>query len=135
MALKVLSKKLLDAPDAVVVFSANQAAAKLTHPNIVTAHDADEAGGMHFLVMEYVEGGSLSDLVKQQGPCRSARPLITSCNPSRGLEHAHKEGVIHRDIKPSNLLLDKRGTVKILDMGLARFSDPLADPNAGPVPI
>src|SRR5665213_3059808 len=68
VALKVLPKKSLDSPDAVARFHREaKAAARLTHPNIVTAHDADEAGGMHFLVMEYVEGSDLAGVVKQQG--------------------------------------------------------------------
>jgi serine/threonine protein kinase len=133
VALKLLSKKLLDSPDAVVRFQREvKAAARLTHPNIVTAYDADEAGGMHFLVMEYVEGADLAAVVKKQGilPVNDALDLVLQA--ARGLEHAHDLGVVHRDIKPSNLLLDKKGTVKILDMGLARMADPLADPRAGP---
>ena len=133
VAIKVLSKKLLDSPDAVARFQREaKAAARLTHPNIVTAYDADEAGGLHFLVMEYVEGSDLAGLVKQQGPLPVAQALDYLLQAARGLEHAHGEGVVHRDIKPSNLLLDKKGTLKILDMGLARMSDPLADPSAAP---
>ncbi len=126
VAIKVLSKKLLDSPDAVARFQREaKAAARLTHPNIVTAYDADEAGGMHFLVMEYVDGSDLAGVVKQQGPLPVSQALDYVLQAARGLEHAHGEGVVHRDIKPSNLLLDKKGTLKILDMGLARMSDPL----------
>ena len=125
VALKVLSKKLLDSPDAVQRFQREvKAAAKLTHPNIVTAYDADEAAGMHFLVMEYVEGSDLSSLVKKQGPLAPMQAIDCLLQAAKGLEHAHAQGVVHRDIKPSNLLLDKSGTIKILDMGLARI-DPL----------
>ncbi len=98
------------------------AAAKLSHPNIVTAHDADESGGTHFLVMEYVEGQDLAALVKKNGPLPLSRALGYLLQAARGLEYAHKRGVIHRDIKPANLLLDSEGVVKVLDMGLARFS-------------
>ncbi|HEY5314739.1 MAG TPA: protein kinase, partial [Pirellulales bacterium] len=133
VALKVLPKKALSAPDAIARFQREaQAAAKLTHPNIVTAHDFDEANGQHFLVMEYVEGSDLASQVKQHGPLSVAQALDCILQAARGLEHAHAEGVVHRDIKPSNLLVDKKGTLKILDMGLARISDPLADPAAAP---
>ena len=98
-----------------------KAAAKLRHPNIVAADDADEANGVHFLVMEYVEGQDLSAMVKKNGPLPVAKAVNYVLQAARGLEFAHGECVIHRDIKPANLLLDKKGTVKILDMGLARI--------------
>ncbi|MDX1945779.1 MAG: LamG-like jellyroll fold domain-containing protein, partial [Pirellulaceae bacterium] len=94
---------------------------KLSHPNIVTAHDADQAGGVHFLVMEYVEGSDLSALVKKHGPLQGSKAISYIVQAAKGLEYAHKKGVVHRDIKPANLLLDTEGTVKILDMGLARI--------------
>src|SRR4029079_14980428 len=97
------------------------AAAKLNHSNIVTAYDADEAPRIHFLVMEYVEGKDLSALVKQNGPLSIDKAVNYILQAARGLEFAHSEGIVHRDIKPANLLLDKKGTVKILDMGLARI--------------
>jgi serine/threonine protein kinase/Leucine-rich repeat (LRR) protein len=97
------------------------AAAKLSHPNIVAAYDADEAGGIHFLVMEYAQGSDLSALVKKNGPISADKAVNYIQQAARGLEYAHKHGVIHRDIKPANLLLDTEGTVKILDMGLARI--------------
>jgi serine/threonine protein kinase/Leucine-rich repeat (LRR) protein len=97
------------------------AAAKLSHPNIVAAHDADEANGVHFLVMEYAEGSDLSALVKKNGPLPVAKAVNYILQAARGLEFAHKHGVVHRDIKPANLLLSSEGTVKILDMGLARI--------------
>ncbi|HEY5315432.1 MAG TPA: bifunctional serine/threonine-protein kinase/formylglycine-generating enzyme family protein [Pirellulales bacterium] len=98
-----------------------EAAAKLRHPNIVAADDADEANGAHFLVMEYIAGSDLSALVRKHGPLPLAKALDYVLQAARGLEFAHGEGVVHRDIKPANLLLDSKGTVKILDMGLARI--------------
>ncbi|HEY5311450.1 MAG TPA: serine/threonine-protein kinase, partial [Pirellulales bacterium] len=128
VALKVLPKKLLNSPDAIARFQREvKAAARLTHPHIVTAYDADEAAGMHYLVMEYVEGQDLSAIVKANGPMSVAQAIDCTVQAAQGLEHAHAQGIIHRDVKPSNLLLDKQGTVKILDMGLARFDNPLAD--------
>ena len=97
------------------------AAAKLNHSNIVTAYDADQANGVHFLVMEYVEGTDLSILVKKHGALEGSKALNYILQAAKGLEFAHKKGVVHRDIKPANLLVDSEGTVKILDMGLARI--------------
>ena len=136
VALKVMSAAALKSPDAVKRFHREvEAAAKLSHPNIVGAFDADEAGGVHFMVMEFVDGQDLSQLVKERGPLSPEQAAEYIVQAARGLEHAHAEGVIHRDIKPANLLLappgpndDGLGTVKILDMGLARFDDSLSSP-------
>ncbi|MGE0609684.1 MAG: SUMF1/EgtB/PvdO family nonheme iron enzyme [Pirellulales bacterium] len=122
VALKVLSPNVTKTPEALRRFQREvEAAAKLNHTNIVTAHDADEAGGTHFLVMEYVEGTDLADVVKKNGPMPIDKALSCVIQTARGLEYAHARGVVHRDIKPANLLLDREGTIKILDMGLARL--------------
>jgi serine/threonine protein kinase/Leucine-rich repeat (LRR) protein len=98
-----------------------EAAAKLRHPNVVATDDAGYANGVHFLVMEYVDGKDLSALVKKNGPFPVNKAVNYILQAARGLEFAHKKGVIHRDVKPANLLLDDEGVVKILDMGLARI--------------
>jgi formylglycine-generating enzyme required for sulfatase activity len=122
VALKVMSAGAMKSPDAVKRFHREvQAAARLDHPNIVAAHDADEARGTHFLVMQYVEGADLSSLVKTHGPLPVEQALRCVIQAGHGLAYAHAEGVVHRDIKPANLLLDRNGTVKVLDMGLARI--------------
>ena len=122
VALKVLSPAVTKTPDAVRRFQREvEAAAKLEHPNIVSAYDADDANGIHFLVMQYVDGTDLSALVKTQGPLPVEKAAACITQAARGLEFAHQQGVIHRDIKPANLLIDAAGTVKILDMGLARI--------------
>ncbi len=124
VALKVLSPTAMKSPGAVKRFLREaKAAAKLAHPNIVTAHDADEDKGMHYLVTEYVDGENLSAIVRQHGALTLGRAVDYVVQAARGLEYAHSNGVIHRDIKPSNLLLDKQGTVKILDMGIARVDE------------
>lgn len=122
VALKVLSPAALKTPDALKRFHREvEAAAKLRHTNVVATDDADEAKGTHFLVMEYVEGSDLSALVKKKGPLSVGQAVQCILQAARGLEYAHEQGVVHRDIKPANLLLDTKGTVKILDMGLARI--------------
>lgn len=122
VALKVLSPKVVKNPEALARFHREvEAAARLEHPNIVAAYDADEANGTHFFVMQYVEGKDLAGHVRAQGPLSPDRAVNCVLQAARGLDFAHKRGVIHRDIKPANLLLDKEGTVKILDMGLARI--------------
>jgi WD40 repeat protein/Leucine-rich repeat (LRR) protein len=122
VALKTLPAATMKDPAAVARFEREvKAAAKLRHTNIVAADDADKANGIHFLVMEFVDGQDLSALVKKNGPLSVERAVDCTLQAARGLEFAHKKGVIHRDIKPANLLLDSEGTVKILDMGLARI--------------
>ena len=122
VAVKILPAGLMKDPAVVARFEREvTAAARLTHPNIVTAFDADNAGGIHLLVMEYVEGSDLAALTKKNGPLPVDKAVDCVLQAARGLEAAHAAGIVHRDIKPGNLLLDKKGTVKILDMGLARM--------------
>jgi serine/threonine-protein kinase len=124
VAVKVLPPTALKNPAVLKRFHREvEAAAKLTHPNIVAAYDADESNGVHFLAMEFVEGIDLARHVKQHGPVSVADGVSYILQTAKGLEHAHRQGIVHRDIKPGNLLLDQHGTVKILDMGLARFQE------------
>lgn len=95
-----------------------EVAAKLSHPNIVTAYDAGEQNGISYLVSEFVEGQNLSELVKEYGPLSLPLAVDVVQQAALALEYAHREGVIHRDIKPSNLLIDDSGNVKLLDVGL-----------------
>ena len=122
VALKVLSPNLVKLPELLSRFHREvKAAARLEHPNIVTAYDADESRGTHFFVMQFVDGSDLQSLIKRKGAVSVEEGMNCILQAARGLEFAHKQGVIHRDIKPANLLLDHNGTVKILDMGLARI--------------
>ncbi len=128
VALKVLPRAALQSPGRIARFYQEAtAAARLSHPNIVAAYDADEHAGHHYLVMEYVDGRDLSALVKEHGPLPI--PVAVHCvlEAAEALEYAHRHGVVHRDVKPSNLLLAKDGSVKLLDLGVARvtaFDDP-----------
>jgi serine/threonine protein kinase len=99
-----------------------RAAAAVDHPNIVRAFDIDQDDNLHFLVMEYVDGTNLQDLVKKAGPLEPVRAAHYVYGAAVGLQHAHEIGMVHRDIKPGNVLLDRAGVIKILDMGLARLT-------------
>lgn len=123
VAIKILPARMSYQPSAVKRFHTEvKAISRLNHPNIVVAYDADEANGLHFLVMEYVEGSDLGALVKKDGPLPVAAAVSYVLQAARGLECAHRAGIIHRDIKPANLLLDRQGTIKVLDLGLARLT-------------
>ncbi len=132
VALKVISPAAIKSPDAVKRFRREvEAVAKLSHPNIVAAFDADESDGAYFLVMEYVAGSDLAAFVKQHGPLSVEQAVNCLLQAADGLEFAHRHGIVHRDIKPHNLLLDDANRIRILDMGLARIdntgSSPLGD--------
>jgi formylglycine-generating enzyme required for sulfatase activity len=122
VALKVIAPDLLRLPLARARFQREvEAVSRLSSPYIVAAYDAGEDGGRDFLVMEYVDGCNLADLVKREGPLPIAAALQYTLQAARGLAHAHDAGVFHRDVKPANLLLARGGTVKVLDLGLARL--------------
>ncbi len=122
-AVKVLPTSMAEDPAALERFYLEaRAVAALDHPNIVRAYDVDQDDDLHYLVMEYVEGLSLQDLVRKEGPLAPARATELMRQAALGLQHAHDTaGLVHRDIKPGNLIVDKAGTLKILDLGLARF--------------
>lgn len=144
VALKVMLPDLLKDPSALDLFQREvRTAAQLQHPNIVTAYDAAQARGVHFLVTEYVRGVSLDELIRRMGPL----PVPLACELMRqagvALQYAHEKGVVHRDIKPANFLvttreaaqIDERGSaaslpalsgtatpiLKVLDFGIARL--------------
>lgn len=131
VAVKLINNRLLQRPDCVERFRREiRAAARLQHPNIVHAYDAEQVGDSQLLVMEYVEGRTLDQVVNERGPlpiqeaCRYVRQAAT------GLEHARERGMVHRDIKPHNLLLTPAGEIKILDFGLSRFASEETPPSS-----
>jgi serine/threonine protein kinase len=136
-AVKILAKKYREDPDLLARFQAeSHAIGQLDHPHIVRAYDfnRDTSTGseVYYLVMEYVEGEDLQRIVDKNGPM----PYQTAADFIRqaavGLAHAHEAGFIHRDIKPGNLLVDNKGVLKILDLGLARLAHGGAEsPQAG----
>lgn len=124
-AVKVLPKSKVDDSSYLGRFYREaRAAAALDHPNIVRAYDVDcDDTGLHYLVMEYVEGRDLQQIVKNDGPLPYATAAEFIRQAALGLGHAHQVGLIHRDVKPANLLVDVKNVVKVLDMGLARFDN------------
>ncbi len=123
VALKVIRRRFTCEPRAIERFRQEvRAAAQLSHPNIVAAFDAEQAGSVHFLAMELVRGVTLARLVQEQGPLPVAEAAGFARQVAMGLDHAHQRGMIHRDVKPQNLMLTSSGVVKILDFGLARFA-------------
>ncbi len=122
VALKILPPSFARDQQAVSRFKREiEAAGRLNHPNIVAALDADEDRGVHFLVLEYVEGRDLDRVVRANGPMPVKQAVECVIQAARGLEAAHAQGIVHRDIKPGNLMLDAAGNVRVLDLGLARI--------------
>ncbi len=121
VALKILPPEVGQDPSFAERFAREaRALAKLSHPNIVGVHDSGIAGGLYYLLMEYVDGVNLREAIqtKELTPEEAFAIVPQICE---ALQYAHDEGVVHRDIKPENILLDKRGRVKIADFGLARL--------------
>lgn len=128
VAIKILPPAKAEQPAALGRFYREaRAAGQLEHPNIVRTQDIDQDGNLHYIVMEYVDGSNLLDMVKKHG----AMPVPRAANYARqtalGLQYAFDNGLIHRDIKPGNILVDREGTAKLLDMGLARFYQDQSD--------
>jgi serine/threonine protein kinase len=122
VAIKVLPTPCAEDPALLERFRREaRAAALLNHPNIVRVFDFRQEGLLHFIVMEYIEGPNLQQLVHRRG----CLPIPVACEYIRqaalGLEHAHDIGLVHRDIKPANLLVDASGAIRVLDLGLARY--------------
>jgi serine/threonine protein kinase len=141
VALKVLSPNLVKTESARALFAREvEAVSKLSHPNIVTALDANEINERFFLVMELVDGPNLEQLVRQQGPLAIGLACDYILQATKGLQAAHAAGIVHRDIKPANLLVhrpglsvDVPGLVKITDFGLARLLDPETGQSRGTI--
>ncbi len=124
VALKVLPESLSIDKDRLRRFEREaRAASALDHSNIVTIHDISEADGCHFIVMQYVPGKTLGELLRA-GPLEPERALRYATQAADGLSKAHSQGVVHRDIKPDNIMVTEDGTVKILDFGLAKLTEP-----------
>jgi peptide/nickel transport system substrate-binding protein len=129
VAVKTLLPELASDPDARRRFAREaRAAGALNHPGIVTVHDQDETQGadgavVPYLVMEYVLGGTLAQLVREQAPFEPERAVRIVCDILDALAHAHSHGTVHRDVKPANVMVTPEGTIKVADFGIARVLD------------
>jgi serine/threonine protein kinase len=124
VAIKVLAGAVAKDPKFLLRFQREvETVARLNHPNIVMAYDADEAEAGPFLVMEFVNGRDLATRVQERGPLPLGDAVDCTLQAARGLSYAHSQGIVHRDVKPANLLQDVSGVVKVADLGLARLND------------
>jgi len=134
VALKVIQAQWASQPTFVARFVREAyAAAQLTHHNVVQIYDLSSSGDTNFFSMEFVEGRSLADILEQHGKLPPAEAIGYIIQAARGLEFAHRHGMIHRDVKPANLLLSEQGIVKVADLGLVKTPQTLeseADPHS-----
>ncbi len=124
VAIKLLAEHLADDEQFVIRFRREAlSAARLVHPNIVQVYDfgTDEKSGRQYIVMEYVEGSSGAEILREQGVLPVQEALGILAQACRGLDYAHRSGVLHRDVKPGNLLRSKDGVVKLADFGIAKL--------------
>ncbi|MDE3129890.1 MAG: serine/threonine protein kinase, partial [Acidobacteriota bacterium] len=123
VAVKLLAEHLADDPTFVSRFQREAlAAARLVHPNIVQVFDSgfDDSAHQHFIVMEYVPGQSCAEILRDRGHLDVDQAVDIVAQACRGLDYAHRHGVVHRDVKPGNLLVSESGVVKLADFGIAR---------------
>ncbi|HYT87480.1 MAG TPA: serine/threonine-protein kinase, partial [Gemmataceae bacterium] len=135
VALKVIRQDRLTHAESVRRFRREaQAAARVSHPNVVRIYDSDYNGDTHYLIIEYVDGVTLQRVLEEEGPQPVARACEFIRQAALGLEHIHEQGLVHRDVKPANLMLTQSpgaqggGLVKILDMGVAKLYQLADDP-------
>ena len=136
VAVKLLAEHLADDEAFVSRFRREaRAAARLTHPNIVQVFDYgfDEASQRHFIVMEYVPGMSCAEILRDKGRLDVPQAVDIIEQACRGLDHAHRNGVVHRDVKPGNLLRSPEGVIKLADFGIAKAGEQTGITQAGSV--
>ncbi len=124
VAVKVLLQRYLDDPNFVERFRREaKAAAGLNQQNLVAIYDWGELDGTYYIVMEYVEGETLKDLIRRRGRLSGNESVAVTLQLLAAVDFAHRSGIVHRDIKPQNVMLDRAGTVKVMDFGIARAGD------------
>ena len=125
VALKILpAEKVADSDRRLRFVQEAKAASALNHPHIITIYDIDEADGVHFIAMEYVDGKTLDQLIPRHG-MRLNEALKVAVQMADALAAAHEAGIVHRDLKPRNLMVTEKGQVKVLDFGLAKLTEKL----------
>jgi eukaryotic-like serine/threonine-protein kinase len=129
VAIKTLKPEMIASdPSALERFKSEiKLARRISHRNVVRTHDLGESNGLYYITMEYVEGKSLKDLVRERGRLPASAVLPIAKQLCRALEIAHEEGVIHRDIKPQNMVVEGDGVLKVMDFGIARLATRPAD--------
>lgn len=121
VAIKILKPEFINDHKFIDSFrKESQAAASLSHPNIVNIYDVGREGNIHYIVMELIEGKTLSDYIKEQGPMSYPKVIALSKQIAAALSFAHKNHIIHRDVKPHNVMITPNGTAKITDFGIAK---------------
>lgn len=124
VAIKILRSKLSDDPMILVRFQREaSAASRLSHPNVVDIYDVGEYDGYHYIVMEYIKGPTLKQLIARRGALDVDEAVFIMKQLTSAIEHAHQHHIIHRDIKPQNIMVKSDGTVKITDFGIAIAAD------------
>jgi eukaryotic-like serine/threonine-protein kinase len=126
VAVKLLAEHLAEDPTFVSRFQREaQAAARLVHPNVVQVFDSgqDETTGQYFIVMEYIEGSSCAEILRDDGWVEVEEAISIIEQACQGLDYAHRHGVVHRDVKPGNLLRAREGEVKLADFGIAKATE------------
>lgn len=110
-----------------------QAVAKLSHPNIVSVYDVGQEGNTHYIVMEYVEGRNLKQIIKEQGKLPVSQAIDIAEQICSGLQDAHEHGIVHRDIKPHNILVTDNGRIKVTDFGIAQIMSSITVTNSNTI--
>ncbi|NLK20957.1 MAG: Stk1 family PASTA domain-containing Ser/Thr kinase [Epulopiscium sp.] len=124
VAIKVLREEFVTDEQFVSRFRVEaQAAASLSHPNIVGIYDVGNEDNIHYIVMEYIHGETLKETIASNAPFSSPKVLSIAMDIASALQHAHKKNIIHRDIKPQNILITDEGVLKVADFGIARTLD------------
>lgn len=132
VAVKVLRAEFVEDEDFVRRFNMEaQAASQMSHPNIVSMLDVGRDEDMRYIVMEYVRGTTLKDLIRHQGRLKTTRAVQIALRILAAIDHAHKNKIVHRDIKPQNILMDREGNVKVADFGIARTVDSASGTRVG----
>ncbi|MDR1263071.1 MAG: protein kinase [Oscillospiraceae bacterium] len=132
VAVKILREELCKDSAFIARFEAEcTAVSRMTHPNVAGLLDVGVEDELHYLVIEFVFGTSLNDMITQSGALRGDTAGQIAIRILSALQHAHQNGIIHRDVKPQNIMIDKQGVVKVLDFGIARLVDPAGKPQPG----